>query len=136
MSEITPTDRELEILKILWIKGNATVREVWKELAEADAAADPTSDLAYTTVLSMLQIMKKKGHVEQKSEGKAHLFSAAKPKLQTVSSMSRQFLNKVFDGAKEEYLLHILKPQDISFEELDRLEKMIEETRKKKLGDG
>lgn len=131
----TPTDRELEILKILWKKGSATVREVWKELSESDAREDPEKDLAYTTVLTMLQVMRKKGHVVQKTEEKAHLFSAAQPKKRTVANLSRRFLDKVFDGARDEYLVHILKPQEVSFEELDRLEQMIEQVRREKSND-
>ena len=65
-----PTDRELEVLKVLWRHGEATVREVYQHINEGGAK------LAYTTVLSLLQVMEQKGLVRHRRNGKAYLYAA------------------------------------------------------------
>jgi len=119
VGEVIPTDRELEVLKVLWQRGDATVREI------CDALNEEGVDLAYTTVLSFMQIMERKKLVGHHKVGKAYKYS---PKLQrdtTFRELARCFLEKVFDGAVEEYVLHVLDSQELSVEELDRLEELI-----------
>lgn len=118
MAELVPTDRELAVLKILWRQQNATVRQV------CDALEEDGVELAYTTVLTFMQIMEKKGLVGHKRVGKAYAYF---PKLQrdrTFQKLAGQFLDKVFDGAMDEYVLHALESRQLSVEALERLEKM------------
>jgi predicted transcriptional regulator len=117
--EIIPTDRELEALKVLWQHGEATVRDVYQRTHEAGA------NLAYTTVLSLLQVMEQKGLVRHRQRGKAYLYSANVQRGPTFQKLAGGFLDKVFDGALDEYLVHALQSRHLSSEELDRLEKMI-----------
>lgn len=123
MTEITPTDRELEALKVLWDQKQATVREVWRVLGTADR------DLAYTTVLSLMQVMEQKGLVGHRAEGKAYVYFAQVERQNVFRRLASGFLERVFDGAVDEYLVHALQGRRPSDAELDRLEQMIAEAK-------
>jgi BlaI family transcriptional regulator, penicillinase repressor len=131
--ELIPTDRELEALKVLWQRGEATVREVYEQINQDGAT------LAYTTVLSLLQVMEQKGLVGHRQRGKAYTYFAKAQRDRTFQVLAGGFLDKVFDGAVDEYLVHALQSRRMSAEELDRLEKMIAKTKtrskKEKKGD-
>ncbi len=117
--ELIPTDRELEALKVLWQQGEATVREIYQEINRSDGT------LAYTTVLSLLQVMEQKGLVGHRQHGKAYTYFAKADRDRTFQVLAGGFLDKVFDGAVDEYLVHALQSRRLSAEELERLEKMI-----------
>src|SRR5262245_9660542 len=116
MTEITPTDRELEALKVLWDQQHATVREVWRVLSAADR------DLAYTTVLSLMQVMEQKGLVGHRAEVKAYIYFPQVERQNVFRRLASGFLERVFDGAVDEYLVHALQGRRPSDEELERLE--------------
>ncbi len=121
-----PTDREFEVLKILWEKEKTTVRDVWNVLRKSEP------DLAYTTVLSVFQVMEKKGFVAHETVGKAYLYYPLLQRRNTVKSLVRDFVTKVFDGAAGEFLLHGIEIGKLSPEELDALEEQIREKKRKK----
>jgi BlaI family transcriptional regulator, penicillinase repressor len=121
--ELIPTDRELEALKVLWRRGEATVRDI------CDAMTEGETRLAYTTVLSLLQVMEQKGLVRHRRDGKAYLYSAEAQRDNTFRQLAGGFLQKVFDGAVDEYLVHALQSRRLSAAELDRLEKAIQEAK-------
>ncbi len=123
MNDLQPTDRELEALKVLWDKGEATVREVCEAM---NAAGE---DLAYTTVLSLLQVMEQKGLVEHRREGKAYFYLPRIEREKTFRRLAAGFLERVFDGALDEYLVHALESRRLSAAELDELEAKIAEAR-------
>jgi BlaI family transcriptional regulator, penicillinase repressor len=125
MTDLVPTDRELEALKVLWQRGEATVRDVWSEMTAAE------NDLAYTTVLSLLQVMEQKGLVGHKRVGKAYAYFAKVRREPTVRKLAGGFLDKVFDGAVDEYLVHVLGSRKLKEAELARLDAMIAEARKR-----
>jgi predicted transcriptional regulator len=125
MTDLVPTDRELEALKVLWQRGEATVRDVWREMTAAE------NDLAYTTVLSLLQVMEQKGLVGHKRVGKAYAYFAKVRREPTVRKLAGGFLDKVFDGAVDEYLVHVLGSRKLKEAELARLDAMIAEARKR-----
>ena len=101
--EMTPTDRELEALKVLWRHGEATVRDIFERINEGG------EELAYTTVLSLLQVMEQKGLVKHRQSGKAYLYAAEVQRESTFRKLAGGFLEKVFDGAMDEYLVHALE---------------------------
>ena len=74
MADAVPTGRELEALKVLWDRGKATVREIYQEMKPQGGEGE----LAYTTVLSLLQTMEQKGLVGHESAGKAYLYFAGR----------------------------------------------------------
>jgi predicted transcriptional regulator len=137
MANETPTDRELEALKVLWERGEITVRDLADALNAS--AASPTDKLAYTTVLSLLQVMEQKGFVGHRREGKAYVYLPKIPRQSTVRQLASTFLEKVFDGAVDEYLVHALESKRLSAAELDQLDAMLLAARErtaKRIGKG
>src|SRR5262249_16187214 len=118
MADIPPTDRELEALKVLWERGEATVRD----LADAMNATPKQiggDEIAYTTVLSLLQVMEQKGLVDHRREGKAYVYVPRAERQSTIRRLASSFLEKVFDGAVDEYMVHALESKRLSAGELD-----------------
>lgn len=126
MTDLQPTERELEALKVLWEQGEATVREV------CDAMNAAGEDLAYTTVLSLLQVMEQKGLVDHRRQGKAYIYLPTVEREQTLGDLAAGFLERVFDGSLDEYLVHALGARKVSRKELDQLEQMLAQARQKK----
>jgi predicted transcriptional regulator len=124
MKQYIPSDRELEALKVLWQNGRATVREI------CDAIGSRGDDLAYTTVLSLLQVMEQKGLVSHERVGKAYVYLPKVQRTSTFRTIASSMLHKVFDGAVDEYLVHALDPRGISDDELQTLEKLIASAKK------
>src|SRR6185436_11239725 len=130
MSSMPPTDRELEALKVLWDRGEATVRDL-ADAMNAGAKQDGSDELAYTTVLSLLQVMEQKGLVAHRREGKAYVYVPRAERQSTIRRMASSFLEKVFDGAVDEYLVHALESKRLSTDELDQLEAMLASARER-----
>lgn len=126
MTDFQPTERELEALKVLWDQGEATVREI------CDAMNTAGEELAYTTVLSLLQVMEQKGLVEHRRQGKAYVYLPKVKREKTLGDLAAGFLERVFDGSLDEYLVHALGTRKVSKRELDQLEEMLAEARKRK----
>ncbi len=127
MPDVVPTGRELEALKMLWQRGKATVREIYQELKPSDGEGE----LAYTTVLSLLQTMEQKGLVGHESAGKAYLYFAVAQRDNTFRNLAGSFLDQVFDGALGEYVARALQSRRPSLAELEQIEKMIAEAKKR-----
>jgi len=118
------TDRELEILKILWARGRATVREVQEDLIEE------TGPVAYSTVQTLLNIMEeKKGLVEHVVEGRTFVYQPKKSPERTIRELTRRFVDRVFDGALDRVMVALLDSKPPTAEELERLRAMLEEAR-------
>jgi len=128
MANPVPTARELEALKFLWKHGRATVRAIYQAMKPVG------EDLAYTTVLSLLQTMEQKGLVGRESAGKAHLYYARLPRDKTCRQLAGSFLDRVFDGAMNEYLVRALESRPASLEELEELERMIADAKRRAQG--
>ncbi len=124
MTDVSPTDRELEALKALWDRGETTVREL-ADVMNAGASKSGDPELAYTTVLSLLQVMEQKGLVDHRRDGKAYVYLPRVEKQSTFRQLAGGFLEKVFDGAVDEYLVHTLESKRLSEKELDQLEAML-----------
>jgi len=117
--EIVPTERELQALKVLWQEGEATIREICAAIKRGG------DSLAYTTVLSLLQVMEQKGLVGHRASGKVYSYFARAEREPTVRALARGFLDRVFDGAVDEYLVHALESKRHSPEEIRKLEELI-----------
>ncbi len=126
----SPTDRELEALKVLWDRGEVTVRDL-ADAMNAGASEQGDDQLAYTTVLSLLQVMEQKGFVGHRREGKAYVYMPRIQRQSTVRRLAGSFLEKVFDGAVDEYLVHALESKRLSSAELDQLEAMLAAARER-----
>jgi BlaI family penicillinase repressor len=117
--ETVPTERELQALKVLWLSGRATVREITAAINERGES------LAYTTVLSLLQVMEQKGLVGHEATGKVYSYFPRVERDAIYRTLAGGFLERVFDGAMDEYLVHALESKPISPAELARLEALI-----------
>ena len=115
------TDRELEILKVLWARGQASVREVQEDLIQA---AGP---VAYSTVQTLLNIMEeKKGLVRHTVEGRTFIYAPKKPADRTIRDLTRRFVDRVFDGALDRVMVALLDAQAPDAAELEKLREVIE----------
>ena len=115
-----PTELELEILKILWDDSPLPVREV---RARLDAEAD--RPLAHSSVITMLNIMHRKGFLRRRKEGKSFLFSPKVKKENVAGGMMGDLLSRVFDGSPSALVLNLLETADIDSHELAELRKLI-----------
>jgi BlaI family penicillinase repressor len=119
-----PTSGELEILDVLWQRGQATVREVH----EIINTRKPT---LYTTVLKLMQIMFEKGLVERDATGKAHIYSARQPQDETQRTLVADLIEKAFRGSALKLVQHVLETKPASAEELAEIRRMIKEVEEK-----
>ena len=119
--DVTPSEREMDVLKVLWELGSGSVREVHQHLC-------PEGELAFTTVQTLLRIMEDKGLVEHRAEGRTFIYSPRK----TRESVAARFLDKVFDGALDQFVLSILQDKDADPAELKDLEQLIAKARREK----
>ncbi|WP_169975356.1 BlaI/MecI/CopY family transcriptional regulator [Tautonia rosea] len=119
------TDRELEILKVLWAKGRASVREVQDELVKE------SGPVAYSTVQTLLNIMEeKKGLVSHVVEGRTFIYVPLKSPERTIRDLTRRFVDRVFDGALDRTLVALLDSKPPTAEEFDRLRAMLDEAQR------
>ena len=115
-----PTELELEILKVLWDESPLPVREVRARL-ESDAGRP----LAHSTVITMLNIMHRKGFLRRKKAGKAFLFSPKVAKEKVTGRMMGDLLARLFDGSPSAMALKLIETSDLDSEELAELRKLI-----------
>jgi len=119
------TDRELEILKILWAHGKASVREVQEDLVRT---AGP---VAYSTVQTLLNIMEeKKGLVRHVVEGRTFIYIPKKSSDRTIRELTKRFVDRVFDGALDRVMVALLDSKAPSAEEFDKLRDMIDQAQR------
>jgi BlaI family transcriptional regulator, penicillinase repressor len=124
-SKSTLTGHELEIMKELWRLESATVRQVYEALLERRR-------IAYTTVMTMLNILEHKGFLKKRQEERAYVYSPAQPQKQVVGSMVREFVNRVFNGSVEPLLLHLVEDKHLTEKDLEEIRKSIRASRKGK----
>jgi predicted transcriptional regulator len=119
------TDRELEILKSLWARGRASVREVQEDL---NRGAVP---VAYSTVQTLLNIMEdKKGLVRHVVEKRTFIYIPKKTPERTIRELTKRFVDRVFDGALDRLMLALIESKSPSPAEFDRLRSMIDMAQK------
>ena len=109
-------------MKVVWGLESATVRQVYETLLKQ-------RHIAYTTVMTMMNILEQKGFLKkrphERKEERAYIYSPAQPQKQVVGSMVRDFVNRVFNGAAEPLLLHLLEDQKLTEKDLDEIRKAI-----------
>jgi len=115
-----PTSSELEILRVLWLRGPSTVREVHEALSEKKS-------LGYTTVLKLLQIMTAKGTVRRNETQRAHVYEACLPAEQTKRQIDGDMLQRVFEGSASQLMMHALAGSKASAEEISELRRLLDE---------
>ncbi len=115
-----PTELELEMLKILWEDSPLLVREV-----RARLRTEANRPLAHSSVITMLNIMYRKGFLRRRKDGKAFLFSPKVKKKNVAGGFMDDLLARVFNGSPSALVLNLLETADLDSDELDELRKLI-----------
>ena len=105
------TEQELEIMKIVWERESATVRDVYETLRER-------RQIAYTTVMTMMRILERKGHLKVSRADRAYVYRPARPRQRVVGEMVREFVDRVFGGAAEPLVQHLVRDRHLTEEDL------------------
>ena len=114
---ISFTDRELDVMAVLWERGSATVTEVRERLQD---------DLAYTTVLTVLRTLEEKGHVSHRGDGKAHRYFPLVERRVAGRSALARLIDTVFNGSPELLLTQLVTERELSEEQLKRLRRLMD----------
>ena len=116
--EISFTERELDVMEVLWQRGPSTVAEVRAALED---------ELAYTTVLTMLRVLEGKGYVDHEEEGRAHRYYPLVEQDHAGASALRRVLDRLFRGSSELLLTQLVADQGLSSKEVRRLRAILDE---------
>ena len=111
------TDRELDVMAVLWARGSATVTEVRERLPD---------DLAYTTVLSVLRTLEEKGHVAHRGEGKAHRYFPLVERRVAGRSALARLIDTVFNGSPELLLTQLVSDRDLTDDQIKNLRRLMD----------
>lgn len=117
----TLTEAEHRIMEVLWRRGSATVAEVAEELAGKDGSA-------YTTILTLMRILRVKGYLSCRKRGRAHVYTPRVDREAAARKAVRQLLVKFFSGSPGELVLSFLRDEDLRPDELDELKRRIQES--------
>ena len=114
------TTRELAIMKVVWDKGGATVRDVHDALQRR-------RPVAYTTVMTLMNILQTKGYLrKRRSEERAYFYSPTRPRQQVLRALVADFVDRVFDGAAQPLRVHLVRDEPITDEERAELKRLID----------
>lgn len=119
-----PTKSELEILSVLWDKGQSTVREVFDALGSEDRGG-------YTTVLKLMQIMHEKGLVKRDESSRAHIYSPGIERDEVATSLLGDVVEKVFGGSASRLVQQLLDAEQTSPEEIAEIKELIRKSEAK-----
>ncbi len=122
--EMKPTESELEILQVIWEKGECSVREVHEELAK-------TKDSGYTTTLKLMQIMHDKGLVVRDTTSKSHLYRSLITREQAQTSALDKILSTVFKGSTSDLVIQALGNRRTSKGEIDAIKNFLDQFEEK-----
>lgn len=118
----TPTERELEILKVLWARGEASVREVHEEMSRS-------APIVQNTVQAFLRTMEDKGLVKHRTEGRTFIYRPVSQHEDTKKRLVSRVLQRVFDGAIDQLVQSVLSLREPTPDELARLQTMLDQAK-------
>src|SRR5258706_10461218 len=105
-------------MRLVWRRGTVPVRDVYEALLE-------TRRIAYTTVMTMMNILETKGYLKKEKHERAYRYRPARPERVVLGSMVREFVGRVFDGASRPLLLHLVKEGGLTAKEREELVRII-----------
>lgn len=114
--EVSFTDRELDVMSVLWRRGSGTVAEVRERLED---------ELAYTTVLTVLQTLEEKGRVRHEEEGRAYRYHPEVAAEEAGGTALRRIVEKIFQGSSEMLLAQLVSERNLSGAELRRMQRLL-----------
>jgi len=120
----TLTEQELEIMKVIWKLDTATVRQVYETMLEQRR-------IAYTTVMTMMNILEQKGYLTKAQGEKAYVYQPSQPQKTVIRSMVREFVNRVFNGSAEPLLVHLVEDRCLTEKDLVEIQRSIKGARRR-----
>ena len=114
-----PTEKELEILKVLWAQGPSTVRQVNDEI-------NKQQETGYTTTLKLMQIMTDKGLLVRDDSGFKHVYKPAVSAENTEKQIVGEMLDKVFSGSAQRLVMRLLSSKQVTAEELKKIRQLLD----------
>jgi len=112
------TAAELEMMTVIWRIGPCTVAQILEQL-------QPTRELAYTSVSTIVRILEQKGYVTSVREGRGHVYAAAISKEAYQARSLKHLLNNVFDGTPSLLVRHLLDSEALSPEEITEIKSLL-----------
>lgn len=122
-NDIHLTDREADVMQVLWEHGPSVVNEVKEKLAD---------DLAYTTVLTILRTLEQKGYVKHEEEGRVHRYFASVKEDAARKSALQHLTGKLFKGSSELLFTHLVSDKKLSAEQIQRMRELLTQSSDKK----
>lgn len=113
-----PTEAEIQILRVLWRRGEGTVREVLSDLP---------AGTGYTTALKLMQIMTDKGLLARDESARTHVYRPAVPEAQTLRRLARDLLDRAFGGSSAKLVVAALSAKKASPQELAEIRRLLDE---------
>src|SRR3954470_15504731 len=111
-------EQELEIMKVVWERGQATVRDVYEQLREG-------RQLAYTTVMTTMRILERKGHLKVSRADRAFVYRPARARHRVVAELVQEFVDRVFGGAAEPLVQHLVRDRHLTEDDLKEIAKQL-----------
>jgi predicted transcriptional regulator len=124
MKQREPSKLEMQVLSVLWRRGPSTVRDVLEAMPDGKTRA-------YTTILTVMQVMEKKGLVGHTTQGNAHLYEAQVSRARAIGPMLRGLVRDVFGGSAVAAMQQLLAENEVSREELQEIKRLIAEQDRK-----
>ena len=121
--KISLTNREADVMQVLWDQGPSVVAEVRARLAD---------DLAYTTVLTILRTLEAKGYVRHSEEGRGHRYAAKVQQQAARKNALKHLTDKLFKGSAELLFTHLVSDQKLTAEQIERMRELLAERAKDK----
>jgi len=115
-NDIYLTDREADVMRVLWDHGPSVVNEVKDKLAD---------ELAYTTVLTILRTLEQKGYVKHEEEGRVHRYFAAVKEDAARKSALQHLTGKLFKGSSELLFTHLVADKKLSKDQIQRMRDLL-----------
>ena len=122
MKTVKPSDLEMQILSVLWNNGNLTAREVLESMPDGKKRA-------YTSILSVMQVMEKKGLLKHTTQGTAHVYSPAVKRKEIIQPFLRKVLNEVFGGKPSAMMQALFSETPINDDEMAQIQEIIKEAK-------
>ena len=112
-------------MKVVWRLESVTVRQVYEELLKRRR-------IAYTSVMTIMNILEKKGYLKKRQDDRAYVYAPSKPQRQVTGSMVRDFIERVFNGSAGPLLVHLVEDEHLTEQELDEIRRAIRVSRRQK----
>ncbi len=119
------SDAQLEIMHVVWDRGEATVTDVWNVLA-------PRRTVARNTVLTLMDRLEKKGWLMRRADGQTHYYGATVPRDSTLGQVVHRLVDAAFAGSAEALVLALLEGRGISAEEARRIRRLIDQAQNRR----